>query len=46
MAVSKGLLERLGASQVSNAIINFFAMIMGAFNMLFKPVEAFVKLIV
>ena len=46
MAVSKGLLERLGASQVSNAIINFFAMIMGAFNMLFKPVEAFVKLVV
>lgn len=46
MAVSKGLLERLGASQVSNAIVNFFAMIMGAFNMLFKPVEAFVKLIV
>lgn len=46
MAVSKGLLERLGASQVSNAIVNFFAMIMTAFNMLFKPVEAFVKLIV
>ena len=46
MAVSTGLLERLGASQVSKGIVNFFAMIMSALNMLFKPVEAFISLIV
>lgn len=46
MGVSSDLLGRLGGSRVASGLTDFFAMILGFFNMLFKPVEAFVKLIV
>lgn len=45
MGASSDLLERLGASRVSQAIVDLFAMIMGFFNMLFRPVEMLVKAI-
>ncbi len=46
MGVSSDLLGRLGGSRVASGLTDFFAMILGFFNMLFKPVEAFMKIIV
>ena len=46
MSSSSDLLERVGASRVTGAITDFFAMIMGLLNMLFRPVESLAKIIV
>lgn len=46
MGATSDLLERVGASRVSQAVVNFFAMIMGLFNMIFRPVEMVAKTII
>jgi hypothetical protein len=45
MGRTSDLLERAGASRVSQAVVDFFAMIMGFMNMIFRPVEMLVKTI-
>ena len=45
MGVTSGLLDRLGASRAAQAVVNLLAMFMGFLNMLFKPVEMFMKVI-
>ena len=46
MGATSDLLERVGASRVSQAVVDFFAMIMGLFNMIFRPVEMVAKTII
>lgn len=45
MGESSKLLETLGASRISKGVTDFFAMLLSFFNMLFRPVEIFVRMV-